>query len=486
MNKNIKGYILLVMVVAGSLLSYSSNAQIKIGDNLGTHKATRALDMSSKNIDNVGSVLYTASPITLGTSTAIGANTATVDVFSSFAITASAGSLTFTLPTPTATTAGRIVYVINAGATNAFTMYGINIGVGQYASFVFNGTNWVPAAVATTGVALSSITAATTTNLIDNLNFSQTWRWSTATTQTPFSLEANALTTGNLLDLKANALTSGSVLSVTSNSAVKTGTNGLLYVANLNAATTGTVATIQANSTAGSGLSVLANGNVGIGTNAPKATLHNDGSTIIGGVATITNLTTGGNIGASAAATVDAKSVFAVAQTTAAQTLTLFTPTDATAGRVATVINTGTASFTLGGSTVAPGTAQTMIWNGSAWVSNAGGSVSGKQTITVAGANAGLSTATLNDGSSNVIFTVTLTVAGVQADDAITVNYAQSDYTTSGWLAPGTSGVGQNEGVTILSAVASAANTIKVTFANLIAGSQPSVDGLKLVVGYRR
>jgi hypothetical protein len=109
--------------------------------------------------------------------------------------------------------------------------------------------------------ALSSFTAASTTNTIDNLNFAQTWNWSTTNTQTPLSINTNALTTGSILSL------------ATSNSLVNS-TNGLLYVANTGAATTGTIARIQSNSTAGSGLTVLANGNVGIGTTSPTARLN--------------------------------------------------------------------------------------------------------------------------------------------------------------------------------------------------------------------
>jgi fibronectin-binding autotransporter adhesin len=108
---------------------------------------------------------------------------------------------------------------------------------------------------------LSSITAATATNTIDSLNFAQAWNWSTATTQNPMSLSANALT-------------SGSLLSLTSSSASLNSTNGLLYVANTGASTNGIVARLQSNSTAGSGLTVRADGNVGIGTTGPTKKLE--------------------------------------------------------------------------------------------------------------------------------------------------------------------------------------------------------------------
>lgn len=50
-------------------------------------------------------------------------------------------------------------------------------------------------------VPLSSITAAVATNSIDSLNFAQTWAWSTADNEDPFTWTANALTTGKLFSL---------------------------------------------------------------------------------------------------------------------------------------------------------------------------------------------------------------------------------------------------------------------------------------------
>ena len=107
----------------------------------------------------------------------------------------------------------------------------------------------------------SGITAATATNTIDNLNFSQNWNWSTATTQSPMNMSANAITTGSLM-------------SVATSSASLNSTNGLINVANTGASTTGILARFQSNSTVGSGLTVLTNGNVGIGTSTPTAPLE--------------------------------------------------------------------------------------------------------------------------------------------------------------------------------------------------------------------
>jgi hypothetical protein len=80
--------------------------------------------------------------------------------------------------------------------------------------------------------ALSGLTAASATNTIDNLNFAQTWNWSTAATENPFTWNANALTTGKLFSIASSstAITSAQLLNVTSSGAPAsswTGTVGL-------------------------------------------------------------------------------------------------------------------------------------------------------------------------------------------------------------------------------------------------------------------
>lgn len=83
----------------------------------------------------------------------------------------------------------------------------------------------------------------------------------------------------------------------------------------------------------------------------------------------IANDVNGGNIGASAAATVDVDTALILTQTTAGQTMTLFSPTNTAAGRIVYVTNSpsSTTTFSLYGVTLAIGATQGYIWNGSAW-----------------------------------------------------------------------------------------------------------------------
>ncbi len=112
---------------------------------------------------------------------------------------------------------------------------------------------------------ISGLTAATGTNTIDNTSYNQAWNWSTATTGSPLSLSANAITTGTIFDISTTNATSNSTL-------------GLLRVINNSASTTGTVFRAQSNSTAGTGLIVDADNTTGIGTATPTSTLHVGGS----------------------------------------------------------------------------------------------------------------------------------------------------------------------------------------------------------------
>lgn len=114
----------------------------------------------------------------------------------------------------------------------------------------------------------------------------------------------------------------------------------------------------------------LPTGFFGLGLTDPGATFHNNGSTIFT-VRTIPNKATGGDI-ETATNSVNIGTVFAVNQTTAAQTLTLPWPFPATAGRVVKVSNSGSASFTMYSIVIHPAKFAEFLWTGSAWIPTVG------------------------------------------------------------------------------------------------------------------
>lgn len=77
-------------------------------------------------------------PLVMGAS---GALVAAVDTISHFGVNATTGALTFTLPAPGLGMSGHDIRITNVGA-NTFTMYGVTIGVDQYADFSWDAGTW--------------------------------------------------------------------------------------------------------------------------------------------------------------------------------------------------------------------------------------------------------------------------------------------------------------------------------------------------------
>lgn len=190
------------------------------------------------------------------------------------------------------------------------------------------------------------------------------------------SVSTAGLTTGIQYRGSADALTTGSLVDVSTSSVSLNSTNGLLRVANTGVSTTGIHTRLQANNGAETGLTLLANGNLGIGETAPVATIHNAGTYLSVGLAVGDTAAPGMVGGLTAAQSVDISSTLLVAQTTAgALALTLQNPTDTTAGRRIVIVNAGSQAFTMYGVTIttpaAPQTAAAeYVWTGPAngWV----------------------------------------------------------------------------------------------------------------------
>lgn len=93
-------------------------------------------------LHNSGSTVFSANTITnLATGGNIGTAATTVDIKTTFNINQTTANQIITLPSPTDTTAGRIVYVNNIG-TVGFTILGSRVEAGQTSQFIWNGTAW--------------------------------------------------------------------------------------------------------------------------------------------------------------------------------------------------------------------------------------------------------------------------------------------------------------------------------------------------------
>lgn len=118
---------------------------------------------------------------------------------------------------------------------------------------------------------------------------------------------------------------------------------------------------------------IVHNGKIGVGdavdfTNATTlaAALDVSGAEVLRSV-TLANFAANAAIG-TAAATVDIASTIIIPQTAVGIVLTLPNPTNAQNGRVLAVLNTGTAQVKVANQYITPGTAQSYVWSGAAWI----------------------------------------------------------------------------------------------------------------------
>jgi len=171
----------------------------------------------------------------------------------------------------------RIAYYDNTGGnlkvakcTNAActtnTASTVDASGGQYISLVVDSSGfmriayqkggqlklWIESTTGSGFVALSGLGAAASGNTIDNLNFAQTWNWSTASTQTAFSMSADSLTSGSLLtgSSAATGLT-GSLVSFTASGNNAGVTGNVMYLNMSGATSTGNTLKIDKAGTAG-------------------------------------------------------------------------------------------------------------------------------------------------------------------------------------------------------------------------------------------
>jgi len=135
--------VLLITLFVVVLSGIPTAAQQRIGDNLGNHKALQALNMNTYNINDIGSIWHrTISISNLSSGGVIGTAINTVDSCSVFIINQTASEQTLSLPSPSVTTAGRMVYVINSG-TVSFTLAGTFLLPNSAMLLIYTGSTWV-------------------------------------------------------------------------------------------------------------------------------------------------------------------------------------------------------------------------------------------------------------------------------------------------------------------------------------------------------
>ncbi|MCA9333196.1 hypothetical protein KDA00_04990, partial [Candidatus Saccharibacteria bacterium] len=121
--------------------SVTGSNTFTVGTGLSTFGGS--VTITGSQFTNQGSTLNSAQAVAdLPSGGNIGTAAATVDVNTTFDINQTTASQTITLPTPTDTTSGRIVYVNNVGSAS-FTMYGSVISAGKSNAFIWNGSTWV-------------------------------------------------------------------------------------------------------------------------------------------------------------------------------------------------------------------------------------------------------------------------------------------------------------------------------------------------------
>lgn len=110
---------------------------------------------------NNGSTVNTTLAISnLASGGSIGAASSTVDVYTSFTINQTSAGQTITIPNPTSSAAGRIIYISNIGSAG-FSVLGTTLNASGTAALVWNGSAWTFAGSASDPILNQSASAQT-------------------------------------------------------------------------------------------------------------------------------------------------------------------------------------------------------------------------------------------------------------------------------------------------------------------------------------
>ncbi len=152
--------------ISGALAIGNTNAtSVTIGNSSSATNVTINTTAHGGTLINNGATLNTA--VSLGnfaTGGAIGTAAATVDNYTSFDIAQTTASQTLTIPNPTNTTAGRIIYISNTG-TASFLIGTLNVPASSQVALYWNGTAWIPSlGSSSAGGGVTTVNTYSTTN----------------------------------------------------------------------------------------------------------------------------------------------------------------------------------------------------------------------------------------------------------------------------------------------------------------------------------
>ncbi len=259
--------------------------------------------VTTAGLTNTGYTLLSAQPLSLGSSGAVGAAASTVDVYTTFNITATAGGLTFTLPTPTTATGGRLVYINNVGGSNSFTMYGVTIPISKSQAYIWNGTAWAPANIDGAGSGATTVGAISGTANANGATITGNTLNLTAANGTNGGVLTSAAQTIGGLKTFQNGVTSSAALTVSAGGASITGglNNNNGGITSAGAISGGTAITSSGTITF-SGLSTAgivtntAGGVLGTTSSVPVANGGTGATTSQGAINNLSQLTTNGDL----------------------------------------------------------------------------------------------------------------------------------------------------------------------------------------------
>ena len=382
-----------------------------------------------------------------------------IDNNTAVAATATITSLTFTVPSPTLATGGRLLFISNVGS-NAFTLNlggsSFNLFPSSTATLLWNGTAWTSAGVdggtlqnaynnfngGTTPEILldatrrgidiqdsngglgaaeslftvrSSATASTLGNSLFNvlangrvgINIASTSTTPTLSYDLSFGQVAGTTTARTIgVEAQTTINVGGNGLTLNAGTGNGTGNGGTMFVqagtSGAGAGATGGALNLQGGTAAGTGISNGGNVNITGGTAAGTGTrglIQMNGGTVYGS----------GSYSSASTSTitqsvVDNNSAVSASATAGGLTFTVPSPTTVTAGRILYITNGGANSFLLNigvsSFNLSPASTATLLWNGTAWTSAGvdGGTLQNNYTNSIGGSTAEIKLDTTRGG----------------------------------------------------------------------------------------